>query len=57
LDEEHRTAEYQEAMEELCMTVTIGKNDHDDAADGLTQLEMFIEGGNTRPTAVIPSIF
>lgn len=55
LDEEHRTAEYQEAMEELCMTVTIGKNDHDDAADGLTQLEMFIEGGNPIPTRIVKS--
>ena len=56
LDEEHRTPEYQEAMEELCMTVTIGKNDHDDAADGLTQLEMFIEGGNPIPTRIVKSL-
>jgi len=56
LDEEHRTPEYQEAMEELCMTVTMGKNDHDDAADGLTQLEMFIEGGNPIPTRIVKSL-
>lgn len=56
LDEEHRDQEYQDAMEELCMTVTIGKNDHDDAADGLTQLEMFIEGGNTIPTRIVGSL-
>ena len=40
-----RDEEYQSAMDELCMFVTIGKNEHDDAPDGLTQLEMFIEGG------------
>lgn len=57
LDEEHRSQEYQEAIEELCMTVTIGKNEHDDAADGLTQLEMFIEGGNTKPTVIMASPF
>ena len=57
LDEEHRPQEYQEAIEELCMTVTIGKNEHDDAADGLTQLEMFIEGGNAKPTVIMASPF
>ena len=55
LDEEHRTQEYQEAIEELCMFVTIGNNLHDDAADGLTQLEMFIEGGNAPQTMLISS--
>lgn len=40
-----RDDEYQAAMDELCTFVTIGKNEHDDAPDGLTQLEMFIEGG------------
>jgi hypothetical protein len=57
LDEEHRTQEYQDAMDELCMTVSIGKNEHDDAADGLTQLEMFVEGGNTKPTTILQSPF
>lgn len=38
-----RTDEYQKAMDELTMFVSIGGNEHDDAADGLTQLEMFIE--------------
>lgn len=58
LDEEHRDAEYQAAMEELCMFVTIGKNEHDDAADGLTQLEMFVEGvGNRKETFIMPSLF
>lgn len=58
LDEEHRSQEYKEAMEELCMTVTIGKNDHDDSPDSLTQLEMFIEGvGTRRPTYIMDSFF
>lgn len=38
-----RNDEYQKAMDELTMFVSIGGNEHDDAADGLTQLEMFIE--------------
>lgn len=36
--------EYSEAMDELCMTVQIGQNEHDDAADGITQLAMALEG-------------
>lgn len=40
-----RDEEYQSAMDELSMFVTIGKNEHDDAPDGLTQLAMFIESG------------
>lgn len=42
----YRNDEYQAAMDELSMFVSIGGNDHDDAADGLTQLEMFIENPN-----------
>lgn len=41
-----RNEEYQNAMDELETFVTIGKNDHEDAADGITQLEMFIENPN-----------
>ena len=41
-----RNDEYQAAMDELEMFVSIGKNEHDDAADGLTQLAMFIENPN-----------
>nr|DAH78367.1 MAG TPA: Terminase [Caudoviricetes sp.] len=41
-----RNDEYQAAMDELTMFVSIGGNEHDDAADGLTQLEMFIENPN-----------
>lgn len=58
LDEEHREQEYKDAMEELCMFVTIGKNEHDDAADGLTQLMMFVDGdGIARPATIMKSPF
>ena len=58
LDEEHRDQEYRDAMDELCMFVTIGKNDHDDAADGITQLMMFIDGdGLGKPVSIIKSPF
>ena len=42
----YRNKEYQEAMDEFTTYVTIGENDHDDAVDGITQLEMFIENPN-----------
>ena len=42
----YMSKEYQDAMDELTMFVSIGGNDHDDAADGITQLEMFIENPN-----------
>ena len=38
-----RSKEYQSAMDEFTTFVTIGKNEHEDAADGITQLEMFID--------------
>lgn len=44
LEPSKRDKEYKDAMDELCMTVIIGKNEHDDAADGLTQLAMALEG-------------
>lgn len=43
----YMSKEYQEAMDELTMFVSVGGNDHDDAADGLTQLEMFLENPNS----------
>ena len=43
----YMSKEYQEAMDELTMFVSIGGNEHDDAADGLTQLEMFLENPNS----------
>lgn len=57
LDEDHWTAEYRAAMEELCMTVTIGKNANDDAADGLTQLAMFLDNDGLVKTSIIRSPF
>lgn len=45
LDEKHRDKEYQDAIDELTMFVQIGKNEHDDACDALSQLQKFIEGG------------
>ena len=51
-----RNDEYQKAMDELTMFVSIGGNDHDDAADALTQLEMFIENPLvTRKAKIISS--
>ena len=53
-----RSKEYQAAMDELCMFVTIGKNPHDDSADSLTQLEMFIEGsGGTAKVEAVQNPF
>ena len=43
----YMSKEYQDAMDELTMFVSIGGNEHDDAADGLTQLEMFLENPNS----------
>lgn len=58
LDEEHRSAEYKAAMEEMMMFVTIGKNEHEDSCDSLVQLEMFIEDGTAkRGTVIMPSLF
>lgn len=39
-----RGAEYQKAMDEMQMFVTLGKNTHEDAVDSLTQLAMFVDG-------------
>ena len=47
-----RSKEYQRAMDELTSFVSIGKNNHDDAADSLAQLEMFIEGGTGQSAKV-----
>ena len=48
-----RTDEYQNAMDELCMYTTLGKNEHDDAPDGLTQLSMFLENANLAKVEVV----
>lgn len=41
---ELQSQEYKEAMEELCMITQIGKNVHEDSADGLVQLLQLISG-------------
>lgn len=52
-----RSDEYTKAMEELCTFVQIGKNNHDDAADSLSQLERFMEGAFTVKAEVIKNPF
>lgn len=53
-----RTAEYDGAIAELSMFTAEGKNPHDDAPDGLTQLAMIFEDKLIqRPTVVINSPF
>lgn len=47
-----RSAEYEEAMQEANMFVTVGKNTHDDAVDSLTQLAMFVESPYTTKTTI-----
>ena len=57
LEEDKWDEEYRAAMEELNMFVTVGKNEHDDAPDALTQLDMFIEKGNGITSTIIQSPF
>lgn len=45
LKPELRSEEYQAAIDELTTFVQIGKNEHDDAPDGLVQLLQLIDGG------------
>ena len=47
-----RSAEYEDAMQEVCMFVPVGKNTHDDAVDSLTQLAMFVENPYTTKTTI-----
>lgn len=44
-------------MDETTTFVQIGSNDHDDAADSLSQLERTIEGGFTAEVKVMPRMF
>lgn len=44
LKPELQSQEYKDAMEELCMITQIGKNMHEDSADGLVQLLQLISG-------------
>ena len=55
LDEDLQSQEYSDAMDELLMFVQIGSNEHDDAADGLTQLAMAIESGGMAQAEIINS--
>lgn len=51
-----RSKEYQAAMDEFTTFVTIGDNPFDDAVDGITQLEMFLENpGGNRKTVIMAS--
>ena len=45
LKPELQSSEYKAAMEELCMLTQVGKNEHEDSADGLVQLLQLIDGG------------
>lgn len=45
LKPELQSEEYKAAMEELCMLTQVGKNEHEDSADGLVQLLQLIDGG------------
>ena len=42
---EVNSQEYQDAMDELTMFTQVGKNEHDDAPDGLVQLIQLADGG------------
>lgn len=54
----YMSKEYEKAMDELTMFVSIGGNEHDDAADGLTQLEMFLENPSSSAKAeAVPNPF
>ena len=44
LNPELQGEEYKAAMEELCMLTQVGKNEHEDSADGLVQLLQLIDG-------------
>lgn len=55
LKPELQSEEYKAAMEELCMLTQVGKNEHEDSADGLVQLLQLIDGGNGVKTTIIDS--
>lgn len=50
-----RSKEYQKAMDEFTTFVTIGKNEHEDAPDSITQLAMFVDGygGSAKVEAIV----
>lgn len=49
--------EYKAAMEELNMITQVGKNEHEDSADGLVQLLQLIDGCGVAKTTIINSPF
>lgn len=48
LKPELQPPEYKDAMEELGMITQVGKNEHEDSADGLVQLLQLFDGGMTK---------
>lgn len=54
LKPELQPPEYKDAMEELGMLTQVGKNEHEDSADGLVQLFQLFDGGMTK-TEIIDS--
>ena len=52
LKPELQDEEYKAAMEELGMITQVGKNEHEDSADGLTQLVQLFENGSTKTTII-----
>ena len=55
LKPELQDEEYRAAMEELGMITQVGKNEHEDSADGLVQLLQLIDDGCVYKTEVINS--
>lgn len=55
LSPELQSEEYKAAMEELCMLTQVGKNEHEDSADGLVQLLQLIDGCGVAKTTIIDS--
>lgn len=55
LKPELQSEEYKAAMEELCMLTQVGKNEHEDSADGLVQLLQLIDGCGVAKTTIIDS--
>lgn len=53
-----RSGEYQKAMDEVCSYTTIGKIEHEDAIDSLTQMAMKLDGyGSSAKIEVIDNPF
>ena len=52
LKQELQSDEYKDAMEELGMLTQVGKNEHEDSADGLVQLFQLIDEGNVKTTII-----